>query len=74
MFFKSNGTSWFGVLSLEYNIPVNLNFLGLKFAEILFGCSHNSIKFKDFKNNNLTINRSLKIQTIQYQFGVGLVS
>ena len=70
---KSNGTSWFGVLSLEYDLPVNLNFLGLKFTEILFGYRQNSIEFEDFKNNNLTIDGSLKIQTIQYQFGVGLV-
>ena len=69
---KTNGTSWFGVLSLEYNLPINLDFIGLKFTEILFGYRHNSIEFKDFKNNNLTIDGSLKIQTIQYQFGVGL--
>ena len=32
-----NGRSWFGVFSLEYELPVNLGFIGLEFTEILFG-------------------------------------
>ena len=67
------GTSWFGVFGLEYELPLNLGFIGLEFTEVLFGYRQNNLKYKEFKNATTSVAGSLNIQTVQYQFGIGLV-
>jgi len=68
-----NGRSWFGVFSLEYELPVNLGFIGLEFTEILFGYRENTLEYSAFQNSSSTLKNKLKFKSIQYQFGVGFV-
>ena len=56
------GTSWFGVFGLEYELPLNLGFIGLEFTEVLFGYRQNNLKYKEFKNATTAVAGSLNIQ------------
>jgi len=67
------GTSWFGVFALEYVLPINLEFIGLEFTEILFGYRNNQLEYSGFQNSSSILRKKLKIKSIQYQFGVGFV-
>ena len=67
------GTSWFGIFALEYELPINLDFIGLKFTEILFGYRNNQLEYSTFQNSSSILRNKLKIKSIQYQFGVGFV-
>jgi len=67
------GTSWFGIFALEYELPLNLDFIGLKFTEILFGYRNNQLEYSTFQNSNLRLENKLKIESKQYQFGIGFV-
>ena len=67
------GTSWFGVFALEYELPINLDFIGLEFTEILFGYRNNQLEYSTFQNSSSILRNKLKIKSIQYQFGVGFV-
>ena len=74
--FKSQsllGTSWFSIFALEYDLPINLDFIGLKFTEILLGYRENILEYKEFEYENEKINSNIKFKSIQYQFGIGLV-
>ena len=68
-----NGTAFFATFGLEYILPLNLDFIGLNFTEILLGYRENKLEYKDFKNNSSSISSNLKFKSVQYQFGVGLV-
>ena len=68
-----NGTAFFVAFGLEYVLPLNLDFIGLNFTEILLGYRENKLEYKDFKNNSSSISSNLKFKSVQYQFGVGLV-
>ena len=70
---KVSGTAFFAAFGLEYVLPLNLDFIGLKFTEILLGYRENKLEYKDFKNNSSSISSNLKFKSVQYQFGVGLV-
>ena len=52
---------------------LNLGFIGLEFTEVLFGYRQNNLKYKEFKNESASVTGSLNIQSVQYQFGIGLV-
>ena len=67
------GVSWFGVFALEYELPLNLDFIGLEFTEVLFGYRENQIEYSNFQNSSYVMRNKLKIKTIHYQFGVGFV-
>ena len=67
------GTSWLGVFALEYELPINLDFIGLEFTEILFGYRSNQLEYSTFQNSSSILRNKLKFQSIQYQFGVGFV-
>ena len=68
-----NGTAFFVAFGLEYFLPINFDFIGLDFTEILLGFRENKLEYKDFKNNSSSISSNLKFKSVQYQFGVGLV-
>ena len=73
--FTSNsirGISWFGVLGLEYVLPLNLGFTGLNFTEVLLGYRQNRLDYKEFKNGSV-LDQTLHIDSAQYQFGIGFV-
>ena len=55
------GTSWFGIFALEYELPLNLDFIGLNFTEILFGYRNNQLEYSTFKYNSTILRNKLKI-------------
>ena len=65
--------SWFGIFAIEYELPLNLDFIGLEFTEVLFGYRENQIEYSNFQNSSSVMRNKLKIKTIHYQFGVGFV-
>ena len=65
------GTS--GLEFAEYELPINLDFIGLEFTEILFGYRNNQLEYSTFQNSSSILRNKLKIKSIQYQFGVGFV-
>ena len=67
------GVSWFGIFAIEYELPLNLDFIGLEFTEVLFGYRENQIEYSNFQNSSSVMRNKLKIKTIHYQFGVGFV-
>ena len=70
---KVSGTAFFATFGLEYVLPLNLDFIGLNFTEILFGYRENKLEYKEFKNYSTSISSNLKFKSVQYQFGVGFV-
>ena len=67
------GVSLFGIFAIEYELPLNLDFIGLEFTEVLFGYRENQIEYSNFQNSSSVMRNKLKIKTIHYQFGVGFV-
>ena len=47
------GVSWFGIFAIEYELPLNLDFIGLEFTEVLFGYRENQMNIVISKIANL---------------------
>ena len=69
----ATGSSWFVLFGLEYKLPLNLDFIGLDFTEILVGYRENQIEFSSYKYESTTLSETDKFVTKQTIFGVGLV-
>jgi hypothetical protein len=67
------GSSWFVMFGLEYKLPLNLDFIGLDFTEILVGYRENQIEFSSYQYESTTLSETDKFVTKQTIFGVGLV-
>ena len=69
----ATGSSWFVLFGLEYKLPLNLDFIGLDFTEILVGYRENQIEFSSYQYESTTLSETDKFITKQTIFGVGLV-
>jgi len=69
----ATGSSWFVLFGLEYKLPLNLDFIGLDFTEILVGYRENQIEFSSYQYESTTLSGTDKFVTKQTIFGVGLV-
>jgi len=69
----ATGSSWFVLFGLEYKLPLNLDFIGLDFTEILVGYRENQIEFSSYQYESTTLSETDKFVTKQTIFGVGLV-
>ena len=69
----ATGSSWFVLFGLEYKLPLNLDFIGLDFTEILVGYRENQIEFSSYQYESITLSETDKFVTKQTIFGVGLV-
>ena len=68
-----SGTSFLGFFGLECTLPLNLDFIGLDFTEILLGYKKNLMTYQSYMAGDTTLSSSLKVISIQYLFGIGLV-
>ena len=71
---KVTGTSWFGIFALEYELPINLDFIGLEFTEILFGYRSNQLEYSTFQNSSSILRNKLKIKSIHISLELALYS
>ena len=69
----ATGSSWFVLFRLEYKLPLNLDFIGLDFTEILVGYRENLIELSNYHYESTTLSETDKFVTKQTIFGIGLV-
>lgn len=70
---KANGSSLFVFFGLNYELPLDLDFIGLKNTEFLLGYREISMTYEGFEGSGISIGNKLKIKSVHYLFGVGLV-
>ena len=63
------GSSFFGLVGFEYEVPLPV----LPTVEVVAGYKENRLTFKDFTSGSNTLSNSVKIKTVQYLFGFGMV-
>ena len=51
----AKGQSWFVLFGLEYKLPLNLDFIGLDFTEILVGYRENQIEFSSYQHESTVV-------------------
>ena len=64
-----SGTNWFFLAGFEYEVPLPI----LPTIEAIVGYRENRLTFKDFSSGSNTLNNIVKIKTVQYLFGFGMV-
>ena len=70
---KASGSSVFVFLGLNYDLPLDLSFIGLKNTEFLLGYRELSMTYEGFEGSGISIGNKLKLKSVHYLFGVGLV-
>ena len=70
---NASGSSLFAFFGLNYDLPLDLSFIGLKNTEFLLGYREISMTYEGFEGSGISIGNKLKIKSVHYLFGVGLV-
>ena len=70
---NASGSSLFAFFGLNYDLPLDLSFIGLKNTEFLLGYRELSMTYEGFEGSGISIGNKLKIKSVHYLFGVGLV-
>ena len=70
---KASGTSVFAFFGLNYDLPLDLSFIGLKNTEFLVGYRELNMTYEGFEGSGISIGNKLKLKSIHNLFGVGLV-
>ena len=70
---KVSGKTWFAVIGFDYKPLFVSNIKLFKNLEFMFGLRENLIEYKDFSTVNSSGNSTIKINSIQFLLGLGLV-
>ena len=70
---NASGSSLFAFFGLNYDLPLDLSFIGLKNTEFLLGYREINMTYEGFEGSGISIGNKLKIKSVHYLFGVGLV-
>ena len=70
---KASGSSVFAFFGLNYDLPLDLGFIGLKNTEFLLGYRELSMTYEGFEGSGISIGNKLKLKSVHYLFGIGLV-
>ncbi len=67
------GYSLFAQFGLEYDLPVNLAFTGMDFAEVILGYRQGYLEYSNHQGGGVSIGKPQLINSSQFQFGLGFV-
>lgn len=70
---SASGNSWFGLMGFEYILPITFDLIKFEYVEVLLGYRENRLSYGGYQSGSSTLGNSVKVKTVQYLLGLGLV-